>query len=141
MKPRKKTRDCPVCGRGFVKGKRCYVPTHDGRLIRKLVCMTCAVKAERIIVKVSAELCMTPGCPHNARVCTHCAAGMVLHERENALAIVIHQLRGIVAAGKIARPPLNNADELAWYEGRLEGLQSALAMLLRSNAEKSKVQS
>lgn len=134
---RPKTKDCPVCGRGHLRGKRAYVPTRDGRLIRKLVCQRCADKAERIIVKVTADLCMTPGCPHNARVCTHCAASMVLHERQNAISDVVGQIRAVIAASRM----MKNDDQgvVQWNEGRLEGLRSALAMLLRDNEKRSKV--
>jgi len=134
---RTKTKDCPVCGRGFLKGKRCYVPTRDGRLIRKLVCLGCSGKAERIIVKVSADHCMTPGCANVARVCTHCAASMVLSERQTSISGVVEQLRAVIAATR-SMPLTDDGIVVAqeWNEGRLEGLRSALGMLLRDGTKK-----
>lgn len=126
-----------MCGWGFLRGVRAYVPTRDGRMVRKLVCQSCGNKAERIIVKVSSDLCMTPGCPHNVWVCTHCAASMVLHERQNSISDVVGQLRAVVAASRMMKT--EDQSVVQWNEGRLEGLRSALAMLLRDNEKRSKV--
>lgn len=133
---RVKTRDCPVCGRGFLKGRRCYVPTKDGRLIRKLVCYGCSSKAERIVVKVSARPCMTPACANLAHVCSHCAAAMVLEVRQSAVSNVVAQLRAILLASRMTMPGKDAEAVKDWNEGRLEGLRAALSMLLNDGTKK-----
>jgi hypothetical protein len=121
-------RDCKGCGRGFLKGKRVLFPTRDGRLVRTLVCLQCASRAERVVVRVSAKPCMVATCPHAAHVCSHHAAEAVSDARLSALATSISELRAMIAAMR-ATERRNEAGD--FLEGRIEGLEAALEVLER----------
>lgn len=132
-------KDCKACGRGFLKGKRVLYPTRDGRLVRALVCLSCASRAERIIVRVSAKPCMVATCPNAAHVCSHHAGAAVTDARASSLAISVGELRGMIAAlriterveGYAAEPHVND-----FLDGKIEGLEAALEVLERRGAER-----
>lgn len=122
-------RDCPACGRGHIKGRRVLVPTRDGRLIRKLVCLQCASRAERILTVVSAKSCMVSECPEAAHVCTKHVAEAVTRERESSLAIATDTVRAMLRALKLVAEREPDAHE--FLMGKVEGIESALEVLER----------
>src|SRR5271155_1135650 len=128
------TKDCPGCGRGFLKGKRVLFPMRDGRLVRKLVCLTCSAKCERVMTRVTAKPCMTPSCDSAAHMCSHCAADLVLDERKRCTVDAVNELRGMVIALRITDKVHGGEDFL---QGKVEGLESAVEFLVRQGAKRT----
>ena len=121
-----KTRDCPVCGRGFLKGSKCLVAMSDGRLVRKRVCNGCSSKAERIVTRGVTNQCMVPACENASHICTHHHASDIVHTRDNALAECVKRVLSMIAAIKLTEHPEEQADFVA---GRTDGLETALEVL------------
>ena len=129
------TKDCPGCGRGFLKGKRVLFPMRDGRLVRKLVCLSCSAHAERIMTRVTAKPCMVASCDNAAHMCTHHAAEMVLEERKRCTTDVVTDLRGMILALHVTEKNHGGED---FIQGRIEGLESAIEALLRLGTKRDK---
>lgn len=124
-----KLRDCPVCGRAFRKGRKCLVPTSDGRLVRKLVCLACAQSAERIVIKAEPNRCMMPICDKPGQVCSRHVAEAILNERNTALSSVRDDLTGQIAALKMTVRKDDTPHE--WLDGKIEGMEAALGLLMK----------
>jgi ribosomal protein L24E len=122
------TKDCPGCGRGFLKGKKVLFPLKDGRLVRKLVCLTCSAKCERIMTRVTAKPCMVAACDNAAHLCTTHAAEMVLSERRSCTTGLITELRGMAAALKVTERTHGGED---FIQGKIEGIEAVLEVLSR----------
>ena len=120
-------RDCPACGRGFIKGRRVLFPMKDGRLVRKLVCLKCSSGAERIVTHVSAKPCIVPSCPNPAHVCSRHAVEEIEIARRAALSTVYDAIWAQIMAYRLVIPKDNDDREILC--GRLEGLESALAIM------------
>ncbi len=129
------TKDCPGCGRGFLKGKRVLFPMRDGRLVRKIVCLSCSATAERVMTRVTAKPCMVPGCNNAAHLCTGHAADMVLDERERCTSGAVVALRGMVL-GLRATEKMHGGED--FIQGKIEGLESAIEALICQGAKRSK---
>lgn len=131
---------CPACGREFLKGMRCLVKTKkDRRIVRRLACLRCAKLAERIIVEISSEPCTVPGCEHRARICDPCNVQLVVAAHAGAVKAVAEHLTGIVAAMKATVPKETDSESIAFLDGRIQGLETALGMLLRGSHKGSTV--
>jgi hypothetical protein len=128
------TKDCPGCGRGFLKGKRVLFPMRDGRLVRKLVCLTCSSKAERVMTRVTAKPCMSSSCDNAAHMCTHCAADLVLEERMRSTTGAVEELRGMLVALRVTDKTHGGED---FIQGKIEGLESAIELLVRQGTRRS----
>lgn len=123
------TKDCPVCGRGFLNGKRALVPLKDGRLIRKTVCRRCVEKAERIITTIKVKACMVSGCQEIAHVCSKHVAEQVVLVRASTVADAVVSLKAMVL-GMRAIVRNHGADDFC--DGKIEGLEGAIELLTRT---------
>src|SRR5208337_1627277 len=129
------TKDCPGCGRGFLKGKRVLFPMRDGRLVRKIVCLSCSATAERVMTRVTAKPCMVNGCDNAAHLCTGHMAEMVLAERERCTSGAVAALRGMVVAMRVTEKTHGGED---FIQGKIEGLESAIEALVLHGVKRAK---
>lgn len=121
-------RECG-CGRKFRKGVKALVSEgNDGKLVRKTVCLRCARRAERVVLRGAARVCSFPDCDHVADVCKAHVAEAIVSTRTEALRQSVEIIRGQLAALAMT---VNTDDAADFIDGRIEGMSSALAVLVK----------
>lgn len=118
-----KTKRCPTCDRHFLKGKRALV---SGSM--RLVCLSCASGAIRVVTTVTKAKCVTRHCNGTAAICQSCAAEQVSEATADPLATPRKALTAMVRALTLVEQ--REGDSAPDYiRGKLEGLMTGLALL------------
>lgn len=124
-------RECG-CGRKFRKGMKALVSEgNDGRLVRKTVCMRCARLSERVVLRGAARVCSVPDCDHIADVCKAHVTSALFDERTNGMALACATLSGMINASALTQKR-GDADD--FVDGRIEGMQTALAIMMQGTS-------
>lgn len=119
-------RECG-CGRTFRKGAKALVSEGGAdRMVRKLVCLYCFRKSERIVIRGRARVCSVPQCEHIADVCKKHVVDAVIEERTTGMARAVAAVSTIIAAFRTTAKR-GEADD--FVDGRIEGLETALAIM------------
>jgi hypothetical protein len=121
--------DCPACGRGFIKGRKALVPMRDGRLVRRMVCIACGSKAERVITRITAQPCVESMCPNPGRVCHEHHRAQVNDAHRLAVLVAAESVRAVLAGLKLVQ---SAPDEAEFVQGKIEGLEGALHVLTKA---------
>lgn len=128
MADRAKTRKCPACARLFLKGKRALL----GDKVR-LVCLSCAGAALRVVTTITHARCNHPRCNGTAAVCVSCAEQAKLDALAAPLAAPIAALEAMVKASRLFVAPSDLGEEaLAHGHGKIEGIETALQVLYKA---------
>jgi len=128
MAERSKTRKCPACARLFIKGRKAIVSSK-----LRLVCLSCAAGATRIVTSIATVKCASRRCNGTAAMCVSCHSDEV----REALAQAYARPRAAIEAmirGLVHVAPIGGDAARDHVQGKIEGLESALAMLLSGRA-------
>jgi hypothetical protein len=87
----------------------------------------------RIVLRGDDRSCSVPGCDCVADVCKKHVVEAVIDERSTGMARAIEVVAGMIAAFKITEKR-GDADD--FIEGRVEGLQSALSVMVKGTRTK-----
>jgi hypothetical protein len=117
---------CFGCGRSFYKGKKALVQG-----VMRTVCLSCSEGAIRVVCTVTSSKCCDPHCSELATTCNAHVLRVAKRNAELGNKPARDALMAAIRAMHLVVPKDADRDGFEHAQGKLEGLESALEILLR----------